>query len=92
MSWRFHGKRAEVSPIRLDAFATCDRCGSNVNHSTLRWQYEWAGRVLQNKRLLVCSRCWDTPSPFLKTLQLPLDPPPVLNARPEPYSIDESAP
>lgn len=90
MSWRLHGKRVEVSAIQPDAFATCDRCGSNVNHSTLRWQYDWAGQIMQNKRLLVCSRCFDIPSPFLKSLKLPLDPVPVLNARPEPYSIDEA--
>jgi hypothetical protein len=90
MAWRFHGKRVEVSAIQPSPFSTCDRCGSNVNHKDLRWQYEWAGSTLLNKRLLVCSRCHDRPSPFLKSLKLPLDPVPVLNARPEPYLIDET--
>lgn len=43
-----------------------------------------------NLRQLRCSRCLDKPSPFLRTLVLPPDPTPVLNARPEPYSIDET--
>ena len=84
---RFHGKSA----VDLDApWATCDRCGALHNLDRLRWQLQWAGATLQNKKLLVCPRCWDAPSQFLKNLNLPLDPPPIRNVRPEPYSVDEA--
>ena len=50
---------------------------------------QWAGRSLINTKLLVCDRCLDVPAPFLRTLVLPPDPPAIMNARVEPYSIDE---
>jgi len=40
--------------------------------------------------LLVCDDCLDIPAPFLRTPVLPPDPPPIFNARVEPYSIDET--
>ena len=55
----------------------------------LRYQHEWAGFVLVNKRTLVCPKCLDTPNETLRSLILPPDPLPVINARPEQYSIDE---
>ena len=86
---RFHGK-ADVDLFGRLPWATCDRCGALHNLDKLKWQLQWCGTTLLNKKLLVCSRCWDIPSKFLKTLSLPADPPPVLNARPEPYSVDEA--
>lgn len=58
-------------------------------HKTLSWQHQWAGPVLQNLRLLVCSRCLDVPQPQLKPRILPPDPTPVLWARPENYVVDD---
>jgi len=90
MAYRPHGQ-AIVDPDNPNAFAICDRCGAQYNHVDLRWQYQWAGNKLYNKRVLVCpNRCLDEPSAFLKTVTLPADPPVVHNARPEYYTIDEA--
>lgn len=79
--------RGRVSMRSSEALAICDRCGFTYNHSDLTWQYQWSGVKLQNLRLLVCSvRCLDRPMPQLKTIVIPPDPLPVLNARPEQYT------
>jgi hypothetical protein len=88
MAWRFHG-RAHVNPAAPVSFAVCDRCGIWYNINELRWQYQWAGPNLQNLRLLVCHICYDTPQPQLKPRIIPPDPMPTLNARPEPFLIDD---
>jgi hypothetical protein len=84
--------RAFVDPSSPRAFAVCDRCGKWYNHDALQWQYEWAGTQLINLGALVCETCLDEPQIQLKTIILPPDPPPVLNARVEPFSLDESGP
>lgn len=45
---------------------------------------------LINLRFLVCEYCVDVPQQQLRTLILPSDPPGLLNARVEPYTIDET--
>lgn len=90
MAWRPHPRRADVNPDKPDAWATCDFCGFICNHSQMRWQYQYAGHTLVNLRYLVCEDCWDRPQPQLQTLIVPADPPPLFNARPEPYTIDET--
>ena len=90
MAYRYHG-RATVNPDAPSAWATCDRCGLNYNLRALNWQYDWRGATLQNLRLLVCGRCLDEPSPWLRSVVLPPDPAPIFNARPEPYAIDEAS-
>jgi hypothetical protein len=72
------------------AWGSCDRCGLLYNLRNLSWQFDWAGTKLINKGLLVCDRCLDDASPWLRTIVLPADPPPVINARPEPYAVDET--
>lgn len=89
MAWRPHG-RAQVDPDNPRAWATCDRCSMLYNLNRLHWQSQWAGHSLINLRLLVCDTCLDVPAQFLRTPVLPPDPPPVFNARVEPYSIDET--
>jgi hypothetical protein len=89
MVYRWHG-RASVDSENPQAWATCDRCGSNYNLVNLQWQHDWRGQTLQNLRLLVCDRCLDTPSVWFKTIVLPPDPLPVINARPEAYAVDET--
>lgn len=79
--------RARVSARRPQALGVCDRCGFVVNHKDLRWQFEYQGMQLQNLNILVCD-CYDIPNPNLKTIVLPPDPLPVLNPRPEPYSVE----
>jgi hypothetical protein len=89
MAWRFHGKAA-VDIMDPSAFGTCDRCGALYNLCDLSWQHDWRGSSLQNLKLLVCRTCLDQPSPFYRSLTLPPDPTPLMNARPEPYAIDET--
>jgi hypothetical protein len=89
MAYRFHG-RAAVDPANPAAWGTCDRCGFNYNLKNLAWQFDWAGTVMINKGLLVCDHCLDAPSPWSRTIVLPPDPQPIINARPEPYLVDET--
>lgn len=80
--------RGRVSAQNPQALAVCDRCSFTYNHSDLTWQYQWSGVKLQNLRILVCKECLDVPQPQLKTIVIPPDPLPVLNARPEQYAIE----
>jgi hypothetical protein len=89
MAYRYHG-RASVDPSSPRAFAVCDRCGRWDNQVNLKWQMQYAGPTLVNLRLLVCDSCLDTPQQQLRTVIIPADPPPVYNARPEPFVIDET--
>lgn len=57
----------------------------------MRWQYDWAGTDLINKRILVSVDELDEPQRQLGTVILPPDPTPIMNARPEPYDIDEES-
>ncbi len=84
--------RAFVDSSSPRAFAVCDRCGRWYNHRDLQWQYEWAGLQLINIGSLVCEPCLDIPQIQLKIIILPADPPPILNARVEPFLIDEAGP
>ena len=88
MSWRQHG-RARVDPNSPRAFAVCDRCGFWYNHIDLNWQFQWAGPTLINIRQLVCDTCLDIPQEQLRSIILPPDPDPVMNARPENFVVDE---
>lgn len=83
-------KHARVAPGEFDiAWSTCDVCGIIWNHSDLRWQFQWSGNQLINLRILVCEECYDNPAEFLRAITLPPDPVPILNPRPEPYSVEE---
>jgi hypothetical protein len=59
------------------------------NQKDLVWQMEWQGTRLINKRILVGQDEYDRPNRQLGTIILPPDPVSILNARPEPYYIDE---
>lgn len=89
MSWRPHPKGAEVNPSFPRAWGTCDSCGFVLNHHKLQEQFQWAGTILQNTHFLVCERCLDVPNEALRTIVIPPDPPPIMNARVEQYDIDE---
>ena len=84
-----HG-RARVNPRHPEAFAVCDKCGFWYNKVNLRWQYDYRGKGLQNLRFLVCDPCYDNPQPQLKIFIIPPDPLPVMDARIEPFAIDEA--
>jgi hypothetical protein len=81
---RPHG-RAKVSTRNPEAFAICDDCGFLYNHTELRWQMEWGGNKLINKRQLVCRRCNDIPNTQLRAIVLPADPLPITNPRVQDY-------
>jgi len=81
--------RARTSSRNPRAFGVCDRCAIWYNHNQLRWQMDWAGASLINKRILVCDTCYDTPQNQLRAIILPADPVPVVNPRTEPYEFDE---
>ena len=89
MAYRYHS-RASVDPENPSTWAACDRCGMLYCLRDLTWQYDWRGNAMANLHLLVCSRCLDNPSPWYRSLVLPPDPSPIINARPNLYPIDES--
>jgi hypothetical protein len=72
------------------AWSTDDQSGFITNQKKLNWQFQWAGTQLINLRLLVHQDFLDTPQEQLRTILIPPDPPPLFNARPEPYTIDET--
>ncbi len=86
---RRHPRRTSTDPTAPEAWATDDRSGFVGNHKNLRWQFEWAGLKLINKRILVFEDQYDEPQRQLGTIILPPDPLPVMNARVEQYLIDE---
>lgn len=72
------------------AHAICDRCGFRFNHVDLHWQHEWRGPSLMNIRVLVCKSCLDVPQQNVRSIALPADPTPIINARPEFFDADET--
>lgn len=90
MSYASRSGRARTSSKNPQAFAVCDRCGMWYNHVNLRWQYDWAGASLINKRILVCDSCYDSPQEQLRAIVLPADPTPIVNPRTEPYAWDST--
>lgn len=75
--------RTNVSSRSPEAAALCDRCGFVYEHAELGWQHDWRGASLQNLRILICPRCTDDPQQQQRALVVPLDPPPIIGARPE---------
>lgn len=89
MGYASRSGRARTSARNPRAFAICDRCALWYNHYQLKWQYDWAGASLINKRILVCDTCYDEPQEQLRAIVLPADPMPIINPRVEPYAWDE---
>lgn len=59
------------------------------NHENMSWQFEWTGTGLVNRHILVYGDELDIPQRQLGSIILPPDPPSIMNARVEQYSIDE---
>jgi hypothetical protein len=89
VSWRPHPKRARVNPRNPEAWGTDDRSGFVQNLVDLAWEYRWAGTQLINTRILTGDAYRDVPNEQERTIKIPPDPDPVLNARPETYQVDE---
>jgi hypothetical protein len=81
MAYASQQGRARVSSRSPRAAGVCDRCNFIYNHQDLRWQFDYAGAGLINKRLLVCSRCEDLPQNQLRAIVVPADPVPIQNPR-----------
>ena len=81
--------RARISSRNPQAAGICDRCGFAYTHSTLRWQFDYAGSGLINKRLLVCNSCYDVPQAQLRAIVIPADPMPIQNPRVQDYVAAE---
>lgn len=90
MGYASRSGRARTDARNPRAFAICDRCALWYNHVDLKWQYDWAGASLINKRILVCETCYDTPQEQLRAIIVPADPVPIVNPRVEPYAWDET--
>ena len=88
MAYRFRG-RATVDPNYPQAQGVCDRCGVHYLLKDLRAQFQWSGNSLINQNLLVCDRCLDVPQEQLRTIILPPDPPPIMNARPPNFTVED---
>lgn len=82
--------RARINSRSPEAAGQCDRCGFLYSFSHLRWQMDYSGAGIYNKRILVCEKCYDTPQQQLKVIVIPPDPLPVLNARPPDYVTAET--
>jgi hypothetical protein len=89
MGYASRSGRARTDSRNPRAFGVCDRCALWYNHYELRWQYDWAGASLINKRILVCETCYDEPQNQLRAIIIPADPVPIINPRVEPYQWDE---
>jgi len=90
MAYASRSGRAKTSPSNPQAFGVCDRCGIWYNFANLQWQYDWRGAALQNLRILVCNTCLDTPQEQLRAIVVPADPTPIVNARIENFTSDET--
>lgn len=87
MAWRFHSQ-AYASQTRPEAWGQCDRCNRTYLHKNLTFQKKWQGIQLANLFVLVCWECYDKPQENIRTLIIPPDPIPIMNARPEQYSAE----
>lgn len=90
MAYRPHGKYVRVDPGSPSAVGTCDRCGMLAQLRDLVWDREWSGTAIINRRFLVHPHCFTRPNETLRTIVIPTDPDPILNARPENYGVDEA--
>lgn len=90
MGYASRSGRARTSARNPRAFGVCDRCSLWYNHQNLRWQYDWAGASLINKRILVCDTCYDASQQQLRAIVIPADPVPIVNPRTEPYAWDST--
>jgi hypothetical protein len=90
MAYASRAGRARISAKNPQAQAVCDRCGIWYNWVDLRWQMDWRGPTIQNLRILVCENCYDKPQEQLRSIVLPQDPVPIINARPEYFVDDET--
>lgn len=86
---RRHPRRAAVDPTSPRGWGTDEKSGFIGNLENMQWQFQWRGTQLVNTRILCYPDMLDVPQRQLGTIIIPPDPPPLMNARPEQYAIDE---
>lgn len=82
--------RARTSAKNPQAHARCDRCSFRYNFVDLQWQHDYRGPTIKNLRILVCRTCLDEINCQLRSIILPSDPEPIINARVEDFVADET--
>ncbi len=78
------GRDVRINVRKPKALGECDRCGFWHLHANMRRQFQWAGNTLRDTGLLVGLDCLDVPQQQLRSIILPADPLPIINARPSP--------
>lgn len=86
---RQQSRYVRVNQSNPSAAAVCDLCGRWYNHFDLQWNMQWGGTKLFNTWSLRCRECLDTPQEQLRSVVLPPDPEPILNARVPDFSYEE---
>lgn len=91
---RPQSKYVRVDPSNPEGAGQCDRCGRWFQLRDLTWQMQWSGTHLYNIRTLVCQtgNCLDVPQEQLRTIILPPDPLPLINARVPNFDYEEQIP
>jgi hypothetical protein len=89
MSYRPHPRGARTNPRSPRGWATCQRCSFIWNLEKLIEQTQWRGLQLMSINLQVCPLCLDDPQRQLGTIILSPDPVSIMNARIEPYAVEE---
>ena len=78
-----HNKYAPVNVAAPEPVGICMRCARVFPLSRLVWQYQWAGPILQNLHILVCTlSCDDLPQEQLRTILIGPDPVPPKHPSP----------
>lgn len=86
---RRQSKYVRVDPQDPQGAGQCDLCGRWYQLRELSDQVEWAGTHLYSFQSLRCKDCYDVPQEQLRTIILPPDPPPLLNARVPDFDYEE---
>jgi hypothetical protein len=86
---RPQSRHVKVDPTNPLGAGQCDLCGRWWQLRELRPQQEWAGTHLYTFYSMRCRECWDIPQEQLRTIILPPDPPPLLNARVPNFAYEE---
>ncbi len=81
---RKHRTRPRFDAHNPQAIAQCDGCDFQVQHNTLREQYEYrGGSAPVPTGVWKCPSCIDVPQPYFSRQLLKPDPVPVRNPRPD---------
>lgn len=81
-----HNIRCPVDIDKPEPVGLCDRCSNLVYLNTMQFQMQYLGNALRSLNILVCDRCWDSPSEFLRPVIIGPDPIPPKYPRPTSYA------